>query len=56
MLLLSGQFYVVCSRCKLTPKPGYFAIILQNGQEHFQKGNLEHTLIIVHWFYHLVFI
>ena len=25
-----GQFYVACSRCKLTPKPGYFATILQN--------------------------
>ena len=26
-----GQFYVAFSRSKLTPKPGYFATILQNG-------------------------
>ena len=26
-----GQFYMACSHCKLTPKPGYFATILQNG-------------------------
>ena len=30
---------MVCPRCKLTPKPGYFAIILRNGKEHFLKGN-----------------
>ena len=26
-----GQFYMACLDCKLTPKPGYFATILQNG-------------------------
>ena len=26
-----GQFYVACLDRKLTPKPGYFATILQNG-------------------------
>ena len=38
-LFLSEQFYMVCVRCKLTPKPGYFATILQNSYEHYLRGN-----------------